>query len=519
MKKLILFLICACLLAVPAFAEAAQETQILLSGDEISVDGAPIGEDSAQKVYLDHRIETHEDVPEELAELENRVVTITAAGSYRISGAAEDVQIAVRAGEDDAVRLILDGVNISCRTAPAIAVYSAHDPRVPGEYGVTIELAEGAQNSVSGSHTRKLSEDDVKLDGAIDSLVSLGFEGSGSLHVDADNEGIEVKSGHLTINGGSFRIEASDDPLNVSEDGVGVLTVNDGYLFSSVKNLEGGEGDGIDSNGYIVFNGGVAINLAHPSSMDSGIDSDMGSIINGGVIVGAGNMYDPIDENSAQLFMMLEFAEATDDLVVVTDANDVPVFAYDFPYDYMYIAFSTPELQEGDYHVYLGGEIEGEQTDGLYTSITSYTPGKPLQHGEGNAQRGMRGGAAPDMADMEGMGERGERPDDFAGRMQLPEGVDLNEILKGRDLDELLKDKDLNGLISGFALSDLFTEEEIQQYFGDLELNPPMNGADAPEPPEGMGEPREMESSADVATAVFHLSAASTGFTNVRSAE
>ena len=60
--------------------------------------------------------------------------------------------------------------------------------------------------------------------------MSLGFEGSGSLTVEADNEGVEVKYGHMTINGGTFHITAGDDPLNVSEDGVGVLTMNDGYV-------------------------------------------------------------------------------------------------------------------------------------------------------------------------------------------------------------------------------------------------------------------------------------------------
>ena len=516
MKKMLLFLLCACMLCIPAFAEEA-ETEILL-GDEITVNGEVISGDASQPVYLAYQVETHEDVPEELAGLENRVVTITAAGSYRVSGEAADIQIAVKAGDEDDVRLILDGVDISCRTAPAIVGHSARDPRIAGEYGFTIELAEGSENRVSGSHTVKISDDDVKFDGAIDSLVSLGFEGSGSLYVDADNEGIEVKFGHMTINGGSFHIEACDDPLNVSEDGIGTLTVNDGYLFSSVKNLEGGEGDGIDSNGYIVFNGGVAINLAHPTSGDSGIDSDMGSSINGGIIVGAGNMYDPIDENSGQLFMLLEFAESTDDLVVVTDENDVPVFAYDFPYDYMYIAFSTPELEEGNYRVYLGGEIEGEQVDGLYTSITSYTPGKRMQHGEGNAQRGMMGGgmpqemgAAPDMEDMGGMfGGRG-------GWMQLPEGVDLNEILSGVDLNELLAGKDLNQLLSGFAISDILTEEQIAEYIGDFQM-------EIPEMPDGGmmggmgGGPRSLESSADVATDAFFLSKDSTGFTNVRSA-
>ena len=285
MKNLFAWMLALCLLMTCAAAES--ETAIFLSDSTVTVNGNAISTDPTLPVYLAYVNETHEDVPRELETLHNRAITLTAPGSYRISGTATDVQLAVKAGSTDSVRLILDNANLTCRTAPAIAVYSAKDPRTAGEYGVTIELSSGSANFITGSHTDPQTDSEPEFDGAIDSLVSLGFEGTGSLTVDADNEGIEVAYGHLTINGGTFHITACDDPLNVSEDGFGVLTMNDGYVFSSVKPLPGGEGDGIDSNGYIVFNGGTAINLAHPDSMDGGIDSDMGSSVNGGADVAA----------------------------------------------------------------------------------------------------------------------------------------------------------------------------------------------------------------------------------------
>ena len=491
MKKLLTLFLGLCMLLSLASAETAAETLIVL-GEAITVNGEAITEDTAAPVYLAYVVEEHGDVPEDRIGLPNSVVTISTAGTYRFTGKAENTQIAVRAADTDDVRIILDNVDITCRTSAAIAVFTARDPRVAGEYAVTIELAEGSENIVHGSHTVRILDTDTKLDGAVDSLVSLGFEGTGKLTVDADNEGIEVKSGHLTINGGHFEITSGDDPVNVSEDGVGVLTMNDGYLYSAVRNAEGGEGDGIDSNGWIIFNGGIAINLAHPASMDGGIDSDMGSSINGGVIVGAGNMYDEIEKTSEQLFMMLEFAESTDDLLVVTDKDYNPVFAYDFPYDYMYIAFSTPDLVEGEtYHVFLGGEIEGEQLNGLYSTITSYTLGRQLHHGAG-------------VAEMRTDIQMPAQDDASTGEQAAVEGMEGMEASTGEQAP-----------VEGMEGMEASTGEQAP-----VEGMEGMEGMEASDGEQASaGAPAGMQSSSEVATGDFVLTRESCTFSNLTIAE
>ena len=464
-------------------AFAADATTVSLSDDKILVNGKEITEKATDKVYLEYKNETHDDVPEALKDLENRVVTITDAGTYVFSGKATDVQIVVAAEAADEVRVVLNGVDITCQTAAAIQVYTAADPRTEGEYGVTIELAEGSENVVNGSHTKKTEADNIKHDAAISSNISLGFEGTGALTVNGDNEGVEVKSGHLTFNGGNVVINSHDDPLNGSEDGYAVVTINDGYIFSSVTSDPQYEGDGLDSNGYIKINGGTAINLAHPYSMDSGIDSDMGSFINGGVVVGAGNMYDPIENESEQLYMMLQFAESTDDLLVVTDKDDKPVFAYDFPHSYTYIAFSTPLLEEGIYHVYLGGEIEGTAKDGLYTDITSYTGGTKLHHGGQMAGGGFGGPGMGGRPGQMGPGMNGGMPENFR-EMITEEFENRGEIVP-------------------------------EGFFEALERGEMPEGMMPPGGP--AGGPREMQSSSDVITEDFLLTEMSKTFSNVSS--
>ena len=406
-RKTAVLMLALALLCMPVTL-AEVETLIQLSDDAITVNGAELNKKAVSGVQLQLRTETHEDVPEGLEGLENRAVTITEGGTYRISGAAQDTQIRVEAGKKDEVRLILDGADITCRTAPAIAVISAADSRQAGSYGVTIELAEGLSR-INGSHTEETKTEETKLSGAITSLVSIGFEGSGFLDVTGDNEGIETKFGHMTFNGGNIMVLSGDDPLNASEDDVSVITVNAGTLHLQVNPAPGGEGDGMDSNGAIVINGGNVVSRAHPDSMDSGVDSDLGCTINGGIVLGAGNMYDEILAESGQLFMALQFAEKVQDKIVITTTGGDLVAVCEET-GYTSYVMSSPDFLEGDYHLYLGGELTPQGDEMVYT------PGVQLQHGGAGA---MGFGGMPGMNMPQGMdfpGDMGQMP----GGMQFP---------------------------------------------------------------------------------------------------
>ncbi|MEA4972431.1 MAG: S-layer homology domain-containing protein [Candidatus Metalachnospira sp.] len=414
---------------------ASDSTKIKLSDSQILVDGQKASTDSTSAVYTGADIAyyhagtdssygegTESDMHTVQEAAENTVVTITKPGTYVVSGELSKGQIAVDLGEDAAedkdavVTLILNGVDITCTVAPAVIFYNVYECGTKdtatasstadtANAGARVIIADGTTNNISGSHVAKVYKEGTtkklhKYDGAFYSCMSMvidgGTKGTGKLNITADNEGLDSEL-HLTINGGIIHINSGDDGINTNEDGVSVTTINGGYLYIFAGN--GTEGDGIDSNGWIQINGGTVISLANPKSMDGGIDSDMGTYINGGTVVGAGGMYDEIDASSKQLFMFMQFSEDTDDTIVITDENDKPVFAYDFPYDYSYIVLSTPKLEEGTYHVYSGGSVDGTVEDGLYTSITSYTDGTQMhQGGTSSAQvGGMFGGEHPKM--------------------------------------------------------------------------------------------------------------------------
>jgi ribosomal protein S11 len=421
---------------------AENEYAIVISNGGITVNGGDIsggtGAVTAAKVT-----EAHENVAETLKDVENTVISINSAGTYRVSGKRDDCQILVNAGASDTVRLILDNADISCRTAPAILIHSAYDPQKAGESGVVIELAEDGSNNISGAPGADNS-------GAISSDISFTIEGSGVLNLTSSNEGIETQK-HLTINGGDITIKSADDAINASEDGVSQITVNGGYVFASAS--LGSEGDGIDSNGGIAINGGTVISMGHPSSQDGGIDADLGVIVNGGTAVGIGNMQSELSPQSSQQYMALTFAapRTKDTLVTVTDKEGNVITAFKSPQTFRSIALSVPGLEDGAYNVFVGGDIAGTVKNGLYTDVTSFKNGVKQQYSNTSAGRGMwfpgeigeppegigprfepserpaPGNLPGDMNDLPEMGRMPENMRERPKTEQPPEGMGMGE--------------------------------------------------------------------------------------------
>ena len=300
------------------------------------------------------------------------VVHINAPGTYVLTGKLSAGQIAVDLGEDAkddpaaVVTLILDGADITCSVAPAVIFYNVYecgDTENPtatvdtSAAGANVILAEGSENRVNGSHVAKIYKPGTekklhKYDGAFYSRMSMNVGGEGSLHITADNEGLDSEL-HLTINSGSITIESGNDGINTNEDGVSVTTVNGGKLTITVTG-QTGEGDGIDSNGWLVINGGSVYAYACSFSGDSGIDSDMGIRINGGTVAATGNMLDRIDDGS-QTHAVFTFAQnQTGGIYTLKDASGTAVLECQAPNGFQNLIFSSPELTEGTYTLWSG---------------------------------------------------------------------------------------------------------------------------------------------------------------------
>lgn len=387
---------------------------IVLSDDEITVDGEAISENEEDAVYKANDIIYYEDgkdftygagsEADEHSKEEadaHTVVHITKPGTYALSGQISAGQIAVDLGkeaEEDpeaVVTLILNGVDIQCSVAPGVIFYHVYECGNSDEEtatkdvdttaaGANVVIADGTENNVTGSYVARiyksveLNEEGTevvsnkklhKYDGAFYSKMSMnvngGEEGTGVLNIKADNEGLDTEL-HLTINGGNINIVSGNDGINTNEDNVSVTTMNGGTLRIQVDGATG-EGDGVDSNGWIVINGGTIISEACSTSMDAGIDSDMGIYINGGSVIATGNMYDHIAD-SAQNYTVFSFNKRVSggDTITLKDEAGNDVMSYTSENDFTYLILSNAEIAEGTYTLWNGDEqLSGAKSESM----------------------------------------------------------------------------------------------------------------------------------------------------------
>ena len=256
----------------------------------------------------------------------NPVIHITQPGTYILEGKWHG-QILIDLGDTDEtfsneeakVTIVLNGVEVTCDCAPSFIAYSAYECDNTWEdkdswsnevdtsnAGVNVIIADDTENSFTGANVYRMlkakykdENDDSeipvqkkarKTDGAFYSYVSMNINGdeanNGILNITSTTfEGLDSEL-HLTINGGVININTQDDGINVNEDHVSVFTMNDGKL--TIYAGLGAEGDGVDSNGYVVINGGTLYAIASPFS-DNGIDSEDGTKVNGGTVFAAGS--------------------------------------------------------------------------------------------------------------------------------------------------------------------------------------------------------------------------------------
>ncbi len=178
------------------------------------------------------------------ASVNGKVVTISKAGYYAVSGSCSDGQLIIDCGKSDDVYLILNGLELTCSNGPAVLCENADK--------LTITLGEGSVNTLSdgSGYTEETAED---TGAALFSRETLVINGTGTLNVNGTyKDGIKSKDG-LKLCGGTINVTSIEDGI-IGKDYLlaaeGSVTVKSG--FDGLKSTNSTETD----KGYISVTGG-----------------------------------------------------------------------------------------------------------------------------------------------------------------------------------------------------------------------------------------------------------------------
>lgn len=220
------------------------------------------------------RVTTEGDAPG--VSVDGSTVTVTAGGTYVVRGTLEDGQIVVNEPGDEAVRLVLDGANITSQSSAAIWVQAAKK--------VVLVLAEGSVNSVTDGTDYAADEDGDSTgpNAAIYSKDDLTITGKGALTVNARCQNGIVSKDKLKITGGSLAVDAvkngikGKDCVAIADGTITVTAGKDGIKATNSEEVDAG---------FVRIDGGTVTVTA----TEDGLQAETGLVITGGdVTVTAG---------------------------------------------------------------------------------------------------------------------------------------------------------------------------------------------------------------------------------------
>jgi hypothetical protein len=178
--------------------------------------------------------------------IEGTKATITTAGTYSISGSLTDGQIIVDTEDETIVRLIFNGITVTCSNSAPVFIKKAEKALIVLADNTTSTLTDGSSYSFA-------SADEDEPAAAIYSKANLAFYGNGLLSIDANyNDAIASKDG-LIVRSGTFNITSVDDGIR----GKDYLLIYDGN-FTINAGGDGLKSDNEDSKsvGFITIKAG-----------------------------------------------------------------------------------------------------------------------------------------------------------------------------------------------------------------------------------------------------------------------
>ncbi len=277
----------------------SSETEIITSGT-LSSSSAPEEDSAASKAASGTSTASGTDSSENVkvkfsgttaeisgpgAAIDGSTLTITAAGTYELSGTWQDGQVHIKAGKDDTVRLILNGVSLSHSKGAAIYAEKCSETilQLASDTDNTVidsgSTGQTEEASVSETGSTSDSSDNDTPNAAIFIQDDLTILGDGTLTVTGSHNGITSKD-NLTITGGTLNVTADHHGITGKDN----LTIDGGTVNVTAK-----KGDGLRSTysdtaktdkGHITVNSGtVTVNAS-----EDGVQAEKNLTINNGTL-------------------------------------------------------------------------------------------------------------------------------------------------------------------------------------------------------------------------------------------
>lgn len=273
-------------------------------------------------------------------------------------------------------------------------------------------LISGGNLTISSGDDGVHADDNLQVDG-------------GTIAIKKCCEGLEGVQ--ITLNNGDISIVASDDGINAadgsSSSGMGMggfgggqasssdssvlLTINGGNIFVNAG------GDGLDSNGNIVMNGGNVTVLGPTSDGDTALDFDGAFTINGGVLmafVSSGMLETPTSaQNGCCIVTTLGTVSANSAFSLMDSSGNV-IMSYTPTKNYASAIVYSSDIKNGSTYTVTAGSTTQSITvnSNVTTNGVSGGFGGGQNGGFGGGQRGGQpGGSAPDGNGSFGDGQQG----------------------------------------------------------------------------------------------------------------
>ena len=230
-------------------------------------------------------------------------------------------------------------------------------------------IIEGGELIISSTDDGIHAEDTVEINGGTITVNRAyeGIEGSkiyvndGTVSVTTTDDGFNAGNG----DGGGFSFQNTDDELCL-------LEINGGTVYVNA------DGDGLDSNGDLIINGGIIIvdgpSDAANGALDSGTESGGELLVNGGTVLAVGSygMAEGFGAESTQASIACIISQRFNagDVLTIKDSAGNTVYEYTLKKTGSSVVFSDASLVDGEaYTVWINGT--SYETEASYDTSSS----------------------------------------------------------------------------------------------------------------------------------------------------